>query len=85
MATPLKSAQAGAPAKPQSPPKTRRGSKIKITKQVSIDKSNKYLLSPGETFTAECVSATGAVRVTKTFPTGEVKKAMVSKMYYTKV
>jgi hypothetical protein len=66
------------------PAKIRAGNKIKISKQVSIDKGNKYILAVGETFTAEAVSPMGAVRITKTYPTGEVKKAVVSKAFYAK-
>jgi hypothetical protein len=72
-------------AEPTSSPKTRVGDKVKIKKQISIDKGNKYVLSVGETFTAEGVTPTGAIRITKQFSTGELKKAMVSKEYYDKV
>lgn len=66
----------------QGTPKTKPGDRVKIKKQVSIDKDNQYVLSVGEVFTAESVSPTGAIRVTKKFSTGETKKAMVSKEYY---
>lgn len=65
-----------------STPKLRPGGRIRISKQVSIDKENNYVLSVGEEFTAESVSPTGAVRITKTFSTGEVRKAVVSKSFY---
>lgn len=65
--------------------KIRPGNKITISKQVSIDKANNYVLSVGEQFVVESVSPTGAVRITKTFSTGEIRKAMVSKAFYSRI
>lgn len=78
---------AGKPIQPSTPKnrKTRPGDTIQLKGNVFIDKTNNYILSEGERFKVEAITPTGAVRVTKTFSTGETKKAMVSKAYYEKV
>ena len=62
--------------------KIRPGDQIQVSKTVSIDSSNRYLLEAGEVYSIEAVTPTGTVRVTKTFSTGEKKRAMISKTYY---
>jgi hypothetical protein len=66
-------------------PKLKPGAKIKIKKQVSLNADNKYVLSPGETFSVESVGVTGAVRITKTFQGGVTRHFLVSKAFYERV
>jgi len=65
--------------------KLKPGSKIRIKKQVFIEKGSNFSLDAGEVLTAEAVSVTGAVKVSKTYSTGVTKKAVVSKGFYEKV
>jgi hypothetical protein len=65
--------------------KLKAGSKIRIKKQVFIEKGSNFSLDAGEVLTAEAVSVTGAVKVTKSFGSGVTKKAVVSKAFYERV
>jgi hypothetical protein len=65
--------------------KLKPGSKIRMKKQVFIEKGSNFSLDTGEVLTAEAVSVTGAVKVTKTFGSGVTKKAIVSKAFYERV
>jgi hypothetical protein len=65
--------------------KLKPGAKIRIKKQVFIEKGSNFSLDTGEVFTVESVTVTGAARVTKTYSTGVTKKAVVSKSYYERV
>lgn len=65
--------------------KLKVGSKIRIKKQVFIEKGSNFSLDAGEVLIAESIGPTGAARVTKTFGSGVTKKAVVSKSFYERV
>ena len=65
--------------------KLKPGNKIRIKKQVFIEKDSNFSLDAGEVFPIESVTVTGSVRVTKTFSTGVTKRAVVSKNFYERV
>jgi hypothetical protein len=65
--------------------KLKVGGKIRIKKQVFIEKGSNFSLDVGEIFTVEALTVTGSVRVTKKYSTGVSKKAVVSKSFYEKV
>ena len=64
------------------PAKIRVGDRIRIKKQVFIEKGSNFSLDEGEVYSVQFVTATGAVGITKNFKSGVTKKAMVSKGYY---
>lgn len=65
--------------------KLKTGAKIRIKKQIFIEKDSNFSLDVGEVFTAEAISVTGSAKITKTYGSGVTKKAVVSKAYYERV
>ena len=64
--------------------KLKVGDKIRIKKQVFVEKGSNFSLDVGEIYPIESLSVTGSVRITKNYSTGVSKKASVSKAYYEK-
>jgi hypothetical protein len=65
--------------------KLKSGGKIRIKKQIFIEKGSNFSLDVGEVFTIEAISVTGSAKVTKQYANGVTKKAVVSKAFYERV
>ena len=61
------------------------GGKIRIKKQIFIEKGSNFSLDVGEVFAIEAISVTGSARVTKKYANGVTKKAVVSKNFYERI